>query len=59
MEKAAYRQFETEQNGMQILLEFPEKTEDTARIKKEVRQILSCLFQEHFAKKGEYSVENK
>ena len=43
MEKAEYKQWETEQNGMQVILEFPERSEEEENIKNEVRQILSGL----------------
>ena len=57
MKKADYRQWKTEQNGMQVILEFPERSEEEANIRDEVRQILSCLLKdyctlpEHFEEK--------
>lgn len=64
MEKAGYRQWETEQNGMQVILEFPERSAEEENIKNEVRQILSSLLcdtytlPEHVRQK-EASNENK
>lgn len=57
MKKADYRQWEAEQNGIQIILEFPERSEEEENIIKEVRQILSgllrdtCTLPEHFEEK--------
>ena len=46
MKNKEYRQFEMEQNGMQIILEFPRKSKEEESIRKEVREILSDILQE-------------
>ena len=64
MEKAKYKQWETEQNGMQVILEFPERSEEEENTRNEVRQILSGLLHDTYTlpehvKQKEASNENK
>lgn len=64
MKKADYSQWETGQNGMQVILEFPERSEEEESITSEVRQILvsllhdHCTLPEHFGEGGE-KIENE
>lgn len=50
MKQEEYRRSELEQNGMQVLLEFPKESEHDDNIKKEVREILAHILQEYLTK---------
>ncbi len=50
MDQEGCKRMEREQNGIQLILEFPEGLEEEETIKKEVKDILTGLLQEHMAK---------
>ncbi len=41
---------ELKQNGVRVILEFPRKSENEEKIKREVKEILSGILQEHLTK---------
>lgn len=54
MNKDGYKQFEMQQNNMQVILEFPEKAINKERIENDVTIILSNILQEYLAKIWRY-----
>lgn len=44
------KRLELEQNGMQVVLEFPTESENEENIKREVKEILSHILQEYLTK---------
>lgn len=54
MNKDGYKQFEMQQNNMQVILEFPEKSINGERIENDVKIILSNILQEYLAKMRRY-----
>lgn len=49
MQNVTYVQLETEREGYQVVLEFPDRILEDAVIHKEVKQILSNLLQEQIS----------
>lgn len=54
MNKDGYKQFEMQQNNMQVILEFPERSINEERIKNDVKIILANILQEYLANMGRY-----
>lgn len=50
MKQQDYKYLELKQNGMQVILEFTGKSENEENIKREVKEILSYVLQEHLTK---------
>lgn len=50
MSETTYSQLESERKGFQVILEFPDKSDNETVIHEEVKQILANLLQEHIAK---------
>lgn len=51
MEKNDYRQYETKQNDMKLIMEFNKKSNnESGFIKEEIREILSNVLQEYLTK---------
>lgn len=44
------RRLELEQNGMQVVLEFPTESGNDEKIKREVKEVLSHILQEYLTK---------
>ncbi|MEY8234744.1 hypothetical protein AALA36_03330 [Lachnospiraceae bacterium 66-29] len=55
MKQEKYQRLELEQNGMQVVLEFPTESGNDEKIKKEVKEILFHVLQEYFTKNMYYS----
>ncbi len=53
MKQEDCRRLERKQNGMQVILEFPRKSEREEEIKREVKGILSAILQEDLIKNRE------
>ena len=58
MKQEDYKRLETEQNGMQVMLEFPRESKNEERIKREVKEILSYVLQEHFTKNFQTKIDS-
>lgn len=56
MKQEDCKRLERKQNGMQVILEFPRKSEKEENIKREVKGILSIILQEHLIKNREKEV---
>lgn len=54
MKQEEYQRLELEQNGMQVVLEFPTESGNDEKIKREVKEILSHILQEYFIKNMYY-----
>ena len=53
MEEKKLRPFQTENDGIQIIIEIPTKSEEESdSVREEVRQILSGILKEQFVLKG-------
>lgn len=50
MSETTYSQVESEKKGFQVILEFPDKSDDEAVIHEEVKQIMANLLQEQIVK---------
>lgn len=55
MKQEKYQRLELEQNGRQVVLEFPKESGNDEKIKREVKEILSHILQEYFIKNMYYS----
>lgn len=53
MKQEDCKRLERKQNGMQVILEFPRKSEKEENIKREVKGVLSIILQEYLVKNGE------
>lgn len=54
MKEDSYKQFEMQQNNMQVILEFPEKSINEKHIENDVKIILANILQEYLANMGRY-----